>query len=222
MIRSAAIYQSAHDRTAVHRRQRKQAAALIAAFVILTLLDFWLLHLAFDPSHTIEKTWLFLALRNAGSAWTWAVAGLVLICIDRGFHRGVPTMLAPLAAGSIAELLKLLVGRARPVEDGLLIDGWYHFRPLLAGFNDGSNLGMPSSHAAVAFTGAFLLGALVLRFRPLLLVIAIGCGLSRIITGAHFPTDVFVGAVIGWTVARMFRGMATRIHAGDPVPSISP
>ena len=93
--------------------------------------------------------------------------------------------------------IKRLIGRERP---GLTVH-LYSFKSLLGGFVDDSNLGLPSSHAAVAFGGAFVLMYLFPRIWPIALAGAIGCGLTRLLAGAHFLTDVYAAAGLGYAVA---------------------
>ncbi|MEZ6318856.1 MAG: phosphatase PAP2 family protein [Phycisphaerales bacterium] len=73
--------------------------------------------------------------------------------------------------------------------------------PFLAGFWDSSNLGLPSSHTAVAFGGAVVLGILDPKLRVPALVVATACGLTRVLAGAHFPSDVVLGALLGAVAA---------------------
>ncbi len=112
--------------------------------------------------------------------------------------RGVLVIVAPLIAGALAELAKLVVSRERPVRgDAIQNEGAYVWKGLFQGFADSSNLGMPSSHAAVAFGGAAMLGVLFPPIRWLMLALAAGCGLTRMLSGAHFASDVVVGAGLG-------------------------
>lgn len=103
---------------------------------------------------------------------------------------------ATAVSGLLVDILKVLVGRARPV----LIEtqGVFGFHPLNfdAKFNS-----FPSGHATtvVAF---YLALALLLRpaigrlFASLLLVPAVLLAGSRIVVGAHYVSDVLAGAII--------------------------
>jgi membrane-associated phospholipid phosphatase len=196
------------------------AVILFAAlFALITALDFWILHLLFDPTHQVEDHDWFMFLRVFGSIWTWLAAALLFFVADKVWDRAGSVLLAPITAGIAAELLKYTIGRARPVDQGVLIDAGYHFRPLLGGFRDAQNLGMPSSHAAVAFAGAFVLAQHISQLRLPMLALAIGCAYTRIASGAHFPTDTLAGAAIGWLSARAFQALTRRIHPEHAVPS---
>jgi len=102
-------------------------------------------------------------------------------------------------------VIKPIVHRDRPFEvlpDARLIDS----RPLTGSF--------PSGHAASAVAGALSVGRLLpaasIVWWPLAAVIAV----SRIYVGAHWPSDVLAGLVIGWAMAWFV--------LGGSVPSVTP
>lgn len=186
--------------------------------MILTLLDFPLLHLFYqkDWQHVQNHDWYRL-LRIMGYLGTWILVCIVYIAHDRHRHRGLAVLLSAGFAGLFAELLKLVIARERPVHDGVIQPGLYHFRGLFSGFEDGSNLGLPSSHAAVAFGGCFMLIYFLPRTRNTLFLLALGCGITRMLTGAHFATDVYLGAVLGWACSRMMCSFAS-VHVHELRP----
>lgn len=98
-------------------------------------------------------------------------------------------------ASILVHLLKFVIGRARPE---LLMDmGAYSLTPFT-----GDNLyeSFPSGHSAAAgsFFGAFFM--LVPRFRFVFIGLALVIGVSRVIVGAHYPSDVAAGLLLGtWT-----------------------
>lgn len=150
-----------------------------------------------------RATDLHHVFRQAGNVVMWILIALA-IGLTQWKQRGAKLtawmiVVSPLMAGAMAELLKRVIGRERPGT----IDptGAYTFKPFLGAFSDGSNLGIPSSHAAVAFGGAFIL----LRLFPcagwVALVWAIGCGVTRIALGAHYVSDVVAGAALGHIAA---------------------
>lgn len=198
-------YLSPYEKRRRRSTHLRTFAIIIVGFVIFTLLDFPLRNLFyFNPSKGIEHHDWYRMLRVVGFLGTWVVIALVFILNDRNRHRGLAILFSAALSGAIAELAKLLIARERPVENGIIQSGLYHFRGFFSGFADGSNLGLPSSHAAVAFGGCFMLAAIVPSARRLLILLALGCGLTRMLTGAHFSTDIYLGAIIGWLVSLWF------------------
>jgi membrane-associated phospholipid phosphatase len=203
-------------RSPIQQRQRwltlyQLGAALVITFVLVSLLDFVLLQAltTVDPitnrvDRSFESKDWYTLLRNTGFVGTWIVVALAFLLNDRHTKRALPLILAPLLAGTAAELLKLIFVRERPVSDAIIQPGGYHFRFPYSGFVDGHNLGLPSSHAAVAFGGACMLSLFLPKLRPLLILLALGCAYSRMITGAHFASDVFLGAILGILIAKLF------------------
>ena len=99
------------------------------------------------------------------------------------------------SASAIVHLLKFLIGRARP--ELFLEMGEYSLTPFT-----GDNVfeSFPSGHsmAAGAFFGAFAM--LIPRFRLGFFALALVIGISRVVVGAHYPSDVAAGLLLGiWT-----------------------
>lgn len=101
-------------------------------------------------------------------------------------------------ANAFVHLLKFLIGRARPE---LLAElGAYSFTPFTGDIVYES---FPSGHAAAvgSFFGAFAM--LVPKLRLLFVVGALTIGVSRVIVGAHYPSDVAAGLLLGLWIALM-------------------
>lgn len=177
------------------------------------------------PSIT-SKDWYQL-LRQIGYLPTWLIVAAAIAMTARYAAHSKWWLHATLVAassalsGAVAEVLKIIVMRHRPGEDGV-----YRFAWFLEGFDRGPGFGMPSSHAAVAFGGAFMVSSLYRGACWVMMPLAIGCGLTRMIAGAHFATDVYVAAIVGWSVSKgllklrdKFEARATRhvrgINAND-------
>ena len=102
-------------------------------------------------------------------------------------------------------LLKRLFGRARPE---LFIDsGMFQFQHV---FNDWSFQSFPSGHATTAIATAFAVGFLAPRYFRLILLIAVMTGISRVVIGMHYPTDVVAGCVVGMLGAYAMRNVYAR------------
>ncbi|WOS62736.1 phosphatase PAP2 family protein [Sinorhizobium fredii] len=126
-------------------------------------------------------------------------------------------------ASALVHGLKLLIGRARPE---LFADyGAYSLTPFTG---DRLFESFPSGHstAAGAFFGAFAM--LKPELRPLFLILALLIGVSRVIVGAHYPSDVAAGLLLGLWVAMMVaflfarQGWFFRLDCrGWPAPKIA-
>jgi len=131
------------------------------------------------------------------------------IAIARDVIKSVRTNNAFLVFSSVlcavvtTGVLKFFVGRMRPVFfDGLGVTGFNPFSFEWA-FNS-----MPSGHAAATFAGLVMLGMLTPQWKPLTWTVAIIVGISRVYIGAHWPTDVLVGAFIGMVAADLVKHWA--------------
>ena len=108
-----------------------------------------------------------------------------------------------LSAGVIAKIIKICVGRFRPVFFEAF--GMTGFRPfsLEWAFNS-----MPSGHTTATFAGLIMAGMLSPKIKPVTWTLAIIVGLSRVAAGAHWPTDVILGAFIGMVAADVVKYLA--------------
>lgn len=105
--------------------------------------------------------------------------------------------------GLIANLLKNLIGRARPhfVVDGSVWVSWpFHDNYQFASF--------PSGHATTAGAASMALALLAPRYRVFILLAGVWVAMSRPVLGVHFPSDVTAGFCFGagfaWFYARSF------------------
>lgn len=150
-------------------------------------------------------------LRSMGYLPTWIVIAGAIWLHDRAdamvsASGGEPTahwgwrgglvVLAPTISGAIAEVLKMLIRRQRPVPD---VFG-YQWRPFSDDPFSSRALGMPSSHVMVAFAGATVLARLFPRAWWLWYLLAGGCALTRVLAVGHFFSDVVVAAILGYAV----------------------
>ncbi len=128
--------------------------------------------------------------------------------LDWAFAAGL-TLLA-------LNVLKLLLGRPRPrfAEPLGFIGPWgTHAVELGAGESASIHAwefwkhgaaqlwSMPSSHTSAAFATAVVLARLYPALRPMVFTLAGFVGLARVLGGAHYPSDVVVGATIALVVA---------------------
>ena len=105
-----------------------------------------------------------------------------------------------LAASVVGKILKILIGRARPIfYEALDMTGFFPFSTDWA-FNS-----MPSGHTFASFAGLVMIGLLAPKIKWFTWSLAIVIGLSRVCFGAHWPTDVILGAFIGMVAADLVK-----------------
>ncbi|MCW5714070.1 MAG: phosphatase PAP2 family protein [Bauldia sp.] len=152
------------------------------------------------------------------SQWLLVPTGVLVIVLAMGRWPGIGLRLQAawaeigflaayvfLAVGGGALLvngIKQLIGRGRP--GGYAEDGAFSFDP----FNfDYGNASFPSGHATTA--GAFIVaGCLIFpRLRLPFIVVGVTVALSRIVVGAHYPSDVLAGLALGTAWALVLAGL---------------
>jgi membrane-associated phospholipid phosphatase len=176
-------------------------AAIAAAMIFC---DAW----AFKQSRELP-IWIvggFNAITDYGkSGWfLWPLGALFVffavaasLALGRVPHLVLATVAARLGflftaialPGLVVTVIKQLIGRLRPSEQGPFQFAPFVFRPEYAS--------MPSGHSTTALAVALAVGALYPRLRPILWIYAALIVLSRLAIGAHYPSDVLAGAVVG-------------------------
>jgi membrane-associated phospholipid phosphatase len=162
--------------------------------------------------------------RTLGFLPFWLLAALGLALADGmlvrmknwGLAMSRSALLAMAVAGSgvMAELLKIVIRRERP----FLHDGQWGWRSI-DNFFDSSNLGMPSSHAIVAFAASWMLCRLFPRATLLWIAIAIGCAATRVLNHAHFISDTVISAAVAFAIVRTLWFWHMYNHRQDQLPS---
>ena len=129
---------------------------------------------------------------------SFALIGLLGWRLKRDYLKemGVRGVIALLVIGAVTQLLKHLIGRPRP--------RFAHADEFTLGPSLASGLdAFPSGHACNVFGAAAVVAWFAPALRiPVFLAAGLG-GLSRIVRGSHFPTDVFAGAVLGVVIGSL-------------------
>lgn len=193
-----------HERAARRRRGLVVALVLVVGLLAVTLVDRWVWEhatLGRAAFERVEKKDWYQLLRQVGYLPVWLVIGLCVGLADGRARRGVLIALAAGLGGAAAEVVKVIVQRFRPGTDGE-----YVFRWVMDGVPNGGlvkGLGLASSHAGVAFGGAMMVAALWPRAGWVAVAMAAGCGATRVMSGAHFVSDVYVAGVLSYGVVRL-------------------
>lgn len=147
-------------------------------------------------SDTIEDV-IRIANRFGGGMNPVLIVGFFLVAgiayaRSRWVSYAVAMAIAGLGAGIVAQIIKQLVGRARPE----LWLGAAHYAP-------GSSTSFPSGHTVGAFAlaGVLVFGSRSVTLRVVALLLAIAVGMSRILAFRHWASDVTASAVVGLVVA---------------------
>ena len=190
-----------HILRASHRPNLRPMLGLVAGVVLTTL--FWLFldrpTLAWAEYVQSDSTRDVIRILNRLGGGMNPVLLVAFLFIAGTCYRerrwvsyALAMAIAGLGAGLVAQLIKHLVGRARPE----LWLGPMHYAP-------GSSTSFPSGHTVGAFAlaGVLIFGSRSLGVRLLAFALAAGVGLSRILAFRHWLSDVTASAVIGLVMA---------------------
>jgi len=110
----------------------------------------------------------------------------------------------------VAVTAKHIDRRVRPLDVG--VDGDYRHTWFRTKRRDIGGAGcFPSGHTASAFAGATVFAQRYPRFQWLAWLCAGSIAASRMTTRAHYPSDVFAGAALGYSVSRFVVLPRTRL-----------
>jgi undecaprenyl-diphosphatase len=163
---------------------RAKAVSALAApdYLLMRKVNRW-------PAPRWIRVWM-LASTRGGDGWFWGLCGLIVLLTHDAarFAAIIASALATATGILIFITVKKAVGRKRPC----------HIEPhCWATLLPPDRFSFPSGHSITAFAIAVSLGLFYPAIFPGLLFLAVSVGLSRILLGMHFLTDVLAGAALG-------------------------
>jgi membrane-associated phospholipid phosphatase len=193
-------------------------ALAILGFLLVYPLDGAISHAARSLKLGGDVRREFETWQQYGQGVSMAFAAIVIALLDpRRRRRLLDLAAAAVCSIVVVNLMKLFIGRPRPKFDdpGFFLwptsvyplpraDGTFF---LAHAYDLGKPISsdlwsMPSSHTAYAVVLSMFLAALYPRLRWLVWGLAVFVGVARVVTGGHWPTDVIVGAAVGYVIAR--------------------
>lgn len=131
---------------------------------------------------------------------TLVIIALVLYVLGRYlnrrfYHVGRSMFIGFVSAGIVVQVLKHLIGRARPrITDNLVFIG----PSLKSGYDS-----FPSGHTTVVFCLAYIISQYFPKYMAMFYTFAFMVAFVRVEGISHFPSDVLAGAIIGIIIGRL-------------------
>jgi membrane-associated phospholipid phosphatase len=119
------------------------------------------------------------------------------------FYHGAAGLTAVVGSGILVQIIKHLVGRARP---RMTLPLWEHIGPSF----DSDLHSFPSGHTTTSFALAAVLASRFPRQAWIFYTLAGLVGLGRVMGGSHYPSDVLAGALLGLAVGWILADTAWR------------
>jgi undecaprenyl-diphosphatase len=137
------------------------------------------------------------AAANHGKLWM-GVAAVLAAIPGKPRRAALHGLIAQAVASAVTNgVFKTLLPRARPLPEHLPVFRFVHPQP--------TSSSMPSGHSASAVAFAVGTGLVKPSLGALLAPAALGVAYSRVHTGAHWPSDVVFGSVLGAGAALITR-----------------
>jgi len=152
-------------------------------------------------------------LASTRTALAVTIVGALVLLFRRHWRGAIALALVfPITQGAV-QLVKLVIERPRPAGN--------------AAMTDAQGFSFPSAHSATSVavyaTIAFILiraarhGQSRIAIATLAAALVLAVGVSRVLLGAHYPTDVLAG----WTVGALVASLCWLAAARIPLPRLS-
>ncbi|EWH08479.1 PA-phosphatase-like phosphoesterase [Catenovulum agarivorans DS-2] len=162
---------------------------------IITQKDQQLFGWIFSHTQNRDMKWVRLISKTGDGHFYIALAILLALLEHEGIWFLAVGLVAFLMELPSYFMLKKAFKRARPSD--LLVSA--HIEP-------SDKFSLPSGHTAAAFLMATLISAFYPSYTVLAYSWASFIGLSRVLLGVHFPTDIIAGALLGMVSAWLSLG----------------
>ncbi len=195
-----------------------QRRFLFSAGILILILSFGLdgtARFLFVPR---DDSPLYFFMENVtyyGQGWSLALVCALLAILgsilgrEKWSHTGIIGLYSLLCSGLAVQLVKHVVGRARPrIADTPFIFHGFSLTAGMTGFD-----AFPSGHAISTFALAVVLGRAFPRPRLFFFALASLISFSRLSVEAHFLSDVVAGAIFGILIGYYLLQNATPILA---------
>ncbi|GEM_PF-6267277 len=142
---------------------------------------------------SVDWPWWLNDLEHLGSAWCNRILPYLALLVALIFNRcAMRQLIVALPMQMfLAHAIKWIVGRVRPVHG----DHSMLFAPFSSVHES-----FPSGHSALVWTIAFAFAYQKSRSTALWVAAALFVCWARLHTYAHFPSDLFAGAMVGWVI----------------------
>ena len=175
-------------------------------WTLITFVTVWISHVYIDIQLHAWSQWAGLGAARVAAETvtvlgrlTWYAAALAVLAPvaalvgarARSLHFSL-ALLSLLATGIVVQIAKPIAGRYRPktLDDGLYGFAWFDYSI----YDTGS---FPSGHTATIAAVVAGLWMMIPKWRDLLILPVLAVGVSRLLCGSHYLSDVIAGAYIG-------------------------
>jgi undecaprenyl-diphosphatase len=138
----------------------------------------------------------FAAVSRVGDGWVWYALMVVLAATQGvyGVRAALAMGLASLVGVGLYKVLKARLVRERP---------YLTHQDIRVGCAPLDRYSFPSGHTLHAVLFSIVAIAWFPALAAVLVPLALLIALSRVVLGLHYPTDVLVGALLGWGLAEL-------------------